>query len=152
MQEEIDSSKKYYDFMESCIFCDLIDQELYFNKRVIMQNDNYIAISPFAPRVPFETWILPRKHQSAFKPIDNNFSQLSDILQTILKKLDNLLDVPPYNFILHTSPFTEEENIYFHWHFEILPKLTRTAGFEWGSGFYINPTPPEEATRFLSEK
>jgi UDPglucose--hexose-1-phosphate uridylyltransferase len=151
VQEEIDSSRKYYDFMESCIFCDLIDQELFFKSRVIMQNEDFIAISPFAPRVPFETWILPKRHESAFQPIDKDFSKLAEITQSILKKLDSLLGVPPYNLLIHTSPFTEEQNIYYHWHIEIIPKLTKLAGFEWGSGFYINPTLPEDATKFMIE-
>jgi UDPglucose--hexose-1-phosphate uridylyltransferase len=73
------------------------------------------------------------------------------MLQRILRQLDRVLDVPPYNFILHTSPFKEEVNDYYHWHVEIVPKLTKTAGFEWGSGFFINPTPPEEAAKFMRD-
>jgi len=151
VQEELDSSRKYYDFMERCIFCDVVNQELSLNKRVIYQNAFYVAIAPFAPRAPFETWILPKLHESSYRSQNNDFSQLAEILQIILRKMDKILDVPPYNFMIHTSPFTEEENIYYHWHIEIIPKLTKTAGFEWGSGFYINPTAPEEAAKFMRE-
>ncbi len=151
VQEEIDSAKKYFDFLERCIYCDVIDQELSLNKRIIHQNTSYLAIAPFAPRTPFETWIIPKDHESSFRPRDNDFSRLAEILQTILKKLDRLLDVPPYSFMVHTSPFTDEENVYYHWHIEIIPRLTKLAGFEWGSGFYINPTSPEEAARFMRE-
>ena len=108
-------------------------------------------MSPFAPREPFETWILPKNHESNFSPRDKSFSSLSEILQRTLKQLDRVLDTPPYNFIVHTSPFKEEINDYYHWHIEIVPKLTKTAGFEWGSGFYINPTAPEEATKYMKE-
>ena len=148
---ELDSAKKYYDSKERCIFCDIISQELETGKRVIYENDKYVALAPFAPREPFETWILPKKHESNFQPADKNFSSLAEILQRILRQLDRVLDVPPYNFILHTSPFKEEVNDYYHWHFELVPKLTKTAGFEWGSGFYINPTPPEEAAKFMRD-
>ncbi len=151
VQEEIDSSKQYYDFMEKCIFCDVIVTELSLNKRIVYQNTDYIAISPFAPRSPFETWILPTQHESSLRPKNNSFSQLAEVLQITLKRLDKILDVPPYSFVVHTSPFTEEENIYYHWHIEIIPRLTRMAGFEWGSGFYINPTSPEDATRYMNE-
>ncbi|MBF0567533.1 MAG: galactose-1-phosphate uridylyltransferase [Nitrospirae bacterium] len=151
VQEELDAAKKYHSFMEKCIYCDLIDQETSINKRIIYQNTSYIAISAYAPRVPFETWILPRRHESSFMPDNNDFTYLAEALQTVLKMLDKILDVPPYSFIVHTTPFTEEDNSYFHWHIEIFPKLTRTAGFEWGSGFYINPTPPEDAARYMRE-
>jgi UDPglucose--hexose-1-phosphate uridylyltransferase len=151
VKEELESAKKYYDNKERCIFCDIINQEISADKRVIYENDKYVALSPFAPREPFETWILPKKHESSFSPADKSFSSFAEILQRILRQLDRVLDTPPYNFIVHTSPFKEENNDYYHWHLEIVPKLTKTAGFEWGSGFYINPTPPEEATKFMRD-
>jgi UDPglucose--hexose-1-phosphate uridylyltransferase len=151
VREEMESSKKYYDSKERCIFCDIISQELESGKRIIYENERYVAISPFAPRDPFETWILPKRHESYFYPPEKSFASFAEILQRVLKQIDRVLDMPPYNFILHTSPFKEEINDYYHWHLEILPRLTRRAGFEWGSGFFINPTPPEEATKFLRE-
>ena len=151
VREEMESSKKYYDNKERCIFCDIINQELITDKRVIYENDQYVTISPFAPREPFETWILPKRHESNFSPPDKSFSGLAEILQRTLRQIDKVLDAPPYNFILHTSPFKDEVNDYYHWHIEIMPKLTKMAGFEWGSGFYVNPTPPEEATKFMRE-
>lgn len=151
VKEEIDSSRHYFEFKERCIFCDLINQEMEAGRRVIYENSGYIAVAPFAPRSPFETWILPKKHEPAFHPPNKSFSALAEALQTVLKQTDKILDTPPYNFVIHTSPFTEEMNDYYHWHIELMPKLTNIAGFEWGSGFYINPTPPEEAARFMRE-
>lgn len=151
VKEEIEAAEQYFHFKERCIFCDVINQELEDGKRVIYENNHYLAVSPFAPIAPFETWILPKKHESAFGPIDKSFSSLADIFQRILKQIDRILDIPPYNFIVHTSPCYDEDNDYYHWHIEILPKLTKIAGFEWGSGFYINPTPPEEAAKFMRE-
>jgi UDPglucose--hexose-1-phosphate uridylyltransferase len=151
VKEETDAARRYYDLKERCIFCDVIRQELESKKRIIYENNGYVALAPFAPSAPFETWILPKKHESGFGPQDGNFSGLAEILQVVLRQIDKILDVPPYNFVIHTSAFTEEVNDYFHWHIEIVPKLTKIAGFEWGSGFYINPTPPEESAKFMRE-
>ena len=151
VKEEVDSSRHYFEFKERCIFCDVINQEMEDGKRVIYENSGYLVIAPFAPRAPFETWILPKKHESVFNPPHKSFSALADALQRVLKQMDRILDTPPYNFIIHTSPFTDEINEYYHWHIELTPKLTNIAGFEWGSGFYINPTLPEEAARFMRE-
>jgi UDPglucose--hexose-1-phosphate uridylyltransferase len=150
VEEELFQAKQYYEYKERCIFCDIIHQESANHKRVISENDDFIALAPFAPRSPFETMILPKKHESSFLT-NVNFSLLALILQQTLKQIDKVLDLPPYNLMIHTSPFKNEENEYYHWHIEIIPKLTKIAGFEWGSGFYINPTPPEEAAQFLRE-
>jgi UDPglucose--hexose-1-phosphate uridylyltransferase len=150
VEEEIFQAKQYYNYKERCIFCDIIHQETADKRRVISENDDFISIAPFAPRSPFETMILPKRHESSYLP-NGNFSLLAQILQLTLKQIDNVLDMPPYNIMIHTSPFKNEENEYYHWHIEIIPKLTKIAGFEWGSGFYMNPTPPEEASKFLRE-
>ncbi|HDH53147.1 MAG TPA: galactose-1-phosphate uridylyltransferase [Nitrospirae bacterium] len=150
VEEELFQAKQYYEYKERCIFCDIIHQETADKKRVISENDDFIALAPFAPRSPFETMILPKRHESSYLP-DGNFSLLAQILQQTLKQIDKILDLPPYNMMIHTSPFKNQENEYYHWHMEIIPKLTKIAGFEWGSGFYINPTPPEEAAKFLRE-
>ncbi|MCK4349955.1 MAG: HIT domain-containing protein, partial [Candidatus Krumholzibacteria bacterium] len=135
-----------------CIFCDIIKQELEVGKRIIYSNDHFIAITPYASRFPFETWILPLEHIPAFEKTNTEyFSALADIIKTVLQRMDTVLDEPPYNFIIHTSPCKTPDLEYYHWHIEIMPKLTRVAGFEWGSGFYINPTPPEDAAQILRD-
>ncbi len=152
VREEVDSGKHYYRDKERCIFCDLIRQETESEVRVIATNDAFIALAPYAPRFPFEMWLLPKQHGSAF---ENNqspvFSHLARMLKDCLRRLDVVLDLPAYNLMLHTSPIGEESNPHYHWHIEIMPKLTKVAGFEWGTGFYICPTPPEESARFLRE-
>jgi UDPglucose--hexose-1-phosphate uridylyltransferase len=150
VQEEIEQAKQYYDYKERCIFCDIIHQESADKRRVISENEDFIVLAPFAPRSPFETIILPKRHESSFGP-DGSFQNLAYILQRTLKQIDKVLNLPPYNMMLHTSPFKIESNDYYHWHIEIIPKLTKIAGFEWGSGFYINPTPPEEAAEFMRQ-
>ncbi len=151
VKDEIKGAMDHHEHRERCLFCDIVHQELDDGRRVVLEADDYIAISPFAPRAPFETWILPKHHESAFAPHNGSFKDLTKVFQTVLKQIDSILDAPPYNFVIHTSPLDIEENEYYHWHIEIMPKLTKIAGFEWGSGFYINPTPPEEAAKFLRE-
>ncbi len=150
--EEIEGAKRYYSYKERCVFCDIIRQESESGIRVIQENRRFISLSPFTPRFPFETWILPKCHDSCFEDLlKEEVEQLAQILKDTLRRMEVVLDNPPYNYLLHTSPLHENENGFYHWHFEIIPKLTKVAGFEWGTGFYINPTPPEEAAKFLRE-
>lgn len=151
VKDEIAGAKHHFEIRERCLFCDIISQELGDGRRVVAEDENYIALAPFAPRSPFETWIMPKEHAAAFAPLEGSFKGLAGIFQKVLKQQDKILETPPYNFMLHTSPFGEEQNEYYHWHIEIMPKLTKTAGFEWGSGFYINPSPPEEAAKYMRE-
>ena len=150
--EETDGSREYFHFKERCIFCDIIRQESESGIRVIADTPAFIAIAPFAPRFPFEIWIIPRVHQSAFEDSQKQeFEQLAVMMKDMLMRLDKVLDFPAYNYIIHTSPIPESPNDHYHWHVEIMPKLTKIAGFEWGTGFHINPTPPEESAKFLRE-
>jgi UDPglucose--hexose-1-phosphate uridylyltransferase len=152
VQYEIEGSKRHYDLKERCIFCDIIRQELRDQTRVVLETPLFIAIAPHAPRFPFETWILPKRHISGFSHCNNDdYRDLAGLLQNLLRRIDRALSNPPYNYVIHTSPFRDEFNDYYHWHIEFMPKLTSVAGFEWGSGFYINPTPPEDAAKFLRE-
>ncbi|MGH7361945.1 MAG: galactose-1-phosphate uridylyltransferase, partial [Candidatus Methylomirabilales bacterium] len=108
--------------------------------------------APFASRFPFETWLLPKTHDAFFEDTQKEeYVSLAKLLRETLRRMDRVLANPPYNFILHNSPLREDDHLHYHWHFEIMPKLTRVAGFEWGSGFYINPTPPEEAAAYLRQ-
>ena len=152
VREEVDGAKHYFREKERCIFCDIIRQETESRVRVIAENDEFISLAPYASRFPFEIWLLPKEHSAAFENSQSSlFASLAQLLKDNLSRLDAALDHPAYNFMLHTSPVGEEINDHYHWHIEIIPKLTKVAGFEWGTGFYICPTPPEEATRFLRE-
>lgn len=148
--EEMEGAKRYYDFKERCIYCDIIDTELHERERVVFETEHAIAVTPFASRSPFETWILPRRHQDSFErgPTDC-YMDIARTLRVVLRKLRTALDDPAYNFMLHTTPFHQGPQPHYHWHIEIIPMLTNVAGFEWGSGFHINPTPPEKAAEFL---
>ncbi|MGQ9617648.1 MAG: galactose-1-phosphate uridylyltransferase [Candidatus Aminicenantia bacterium] len=152
VMEEIAEARQYYELKERCIFCDIIKQEIKENVRNIVENDDFIAISPYAPRFPFETWILPKNHSHAFEENQvHEMENLASILKDFLERVTKILHDPPYNLILHNSPFIDGVKEIYHWHIEFMPTLTKVAGFEWGTGFYINPTPPEDSARYLKK-
>jgi UDPglucose--hexose-1-phosphate uridylyltransferase len=152
VDQEIKGSRKYYEYKERCVFCDMVRQEISDQVRVVSENDMFIAFCPYASRFPFEIWILPKVHDSRFDDVqENEVKMLTHILRNVFRKLNRALDNPPFNYLIHTAPVKEEYLPHYHWHIEIMPKLTRLAGFEWGTGCYINPTPPEEAAKYLRE-
>jgi len=152
VQEELKGARQYYDYRERCIFCDMLQQELRERERLIFENASCVAVAPFASRFPFETWIMPKVHQADFLQIGKQSAiDLARAMKEVLVRLKRTLNDPPYNYMLHTMPLQENDPDAYHWHIEIIPKLTKVAGFEWGSGFYINPTPPEEAAAALRE-
>jgi UDPglucose--hexose-1-phosphate uridylyltransferase len=156
LEREIQGAKRYYSYKERCIFCDIVSQELSQRARLVSENPLFVAIAPYAPRFPFETWILPKKHMPRYEEGEREvYESLAQILGETLRRLKKALKDPPFNYILHTSPFNDphigDVSQIYHWHIEVMPRVTKVAGFEWGSGFYINPTPPEDAARFLRE-
>jgi UDPglucose--hexose-1-phosphate uridylyltransferase len=152
IQEELSGSSEYYARHERCVWCDIVRQERRERRRLILDRDGWVALAPFAPRFPFETWILPTAHQSSFEESDvDALRGLAGLLGDFLRRMNGLLHDPPFNFMLHTAPLHEPALDHFHWHLEIIPTLTRMAGFEWGSGFFINPVPPEDAASALGE-
>lgn len=152
IEEEIDGAREYFHYHDRCIYCDIIRQEMQEPSRIVFQDNHFLVFCPFASRFPFEMLIIPMVHQPFFEVIDNDHVHgFANALQASLRRMNGLLPDIPYNFILHTSPCSDSYRDLFHWHVEIIPKLTRVAGFEWGSGFYINPTPPEDAAQMLRE-
>ena len=162
VKEELLGTRRYFEDKERCLICDLLNQEREAKTRVVIDSTHFIALCPFASRFPFELWIVPKRHNCDFSKMQpEELSDLAQAFKQILSRLKSVLDDPPYNALLHTAPFrhprggrpgrwkTIEED--YHWHIELIPRLTRVAGFEWGSGFYINPTPPEESAKYLRE-
>ncbi|MBZ5658295.1 MAG: galactose-1-phosphate uridylyltransferase [Acidobacteriia bacterium] len=151
-------ARDYFALKERCVYCDVLQQELKGRKRLITENEDFVAFAPFASRFPFEMTVLPKFHSSAFSRIGaTQIDNVSRILRDLLQKLDQSLGGPPYNLSLHDRPFLRRRGDYwntieedFHWHIEILPQMFRITGFEWASGFFYNPVPPELAARSLS--
>jgi UDPglucose--hexose-1-phosphate uridylyltransferase len=150
LREELDGARAHFAAKERCVYCDIVRQELREGTRVIQENADLVALAPYAPRFAFETWLLPKRHAARFEDAPRHeYESLARLLRSVLQRMDRALERPSYNLIIHTAPFSSGIEDVFHWHVEIMPKLTRVAGFEWGTGFYINPTSPEEAARVL---
>jgi UDPglucose--hexose-1-phosphate uridylyltransferase len=152
VQEEMNGALEFFNYRGRCIYCDMVHQELSSERRVVLETPHFVSLAPFASRFPFETWIIPKSHNSHFENIQKTeVDELGTVLKTILLKLESALENPAYNYIIHTSPFDSQALPHYHWHLEVIPRLTRVAGFEWGTGFYINSVPPEQAAQFLRE-
>jgi UDPglucose--hexose-1-phosphate uridylyltransferase len=150
IREELEGARHHFQQKERCVFCDVLRQELRNGARVIAESGDFVAIAPYAPRFPFETWLLPKRHRSRFEETTpGEFASLARMLKDLLQRMNAILLSPPYNLIVHSAPLQEDAGNFYHWHLEVMPKLTRIAGFEWGTGFYINPTGPEEAADVL---
>jgi len=150
IEEELSTAITHYNEHNTCVFCDMIQSEIKNQSRIVDESEHFIAFCPYAPRFAFETWIFPKTHQSEFTDLtDGQKHDLSGFWGNILKRQSNVLNDPPYNFMLHTAPISHANKSHFHWHLEIAPYLNNIAGFERGTDYYINPTPPEDAAEHL---
>jgi UDPglucose--hexose-1-phosphate uridylyltransferase len=157
--EMLNGSLQHYRYKKRCIFCDIIDQEQMLEERVVMASNHFMVLCPFAAAHPFELWIVPTRHQSDYtQASDDELRDLAGVMGKLVGKYKKTLGDVHYNYVLHTTPSESAmgddfpySHAHYHWHMELFPRLTKTAGFEWGTGFYINPTPPEEAARYLRE-
>ncbi len=157
---ELGAARDHFLLKERCIFCDLLDHELSDGRRIVCVDDDFVTYCPYAARFPYEMTLMPRRHAHDFSMADDGLlEKLARHMREALSRMHTALDHPPYNFLLHTAPNTRSNTLRpgywstlafdWHWHFEILPRLTSVAGFEWGTGFYINPTAPEDAATDL---
>ena len=160
VKTELEVCRSYFRNHDRCLICDLIGEELTDGRRVVYDDGQFLVVAPYASCFPFELRLFPRRHGHDFAlQNDDSLAACAAALRNVLRRLRNLLRDPPFNFILHTAPPMQprpEHPDYwatlagdYHWHIELVPRLNRIAGFEWGSGFFINLMPPEDATRFL---
>ena len=143
---------RYYDETGVCVFCDLLAFELRDVHRIVAENDDFVAFCPYAAGVPYEIWIIPRRHEASFGEIEpQERPGFAAILRTTLGKLYKALNNPDYNYVIHTAPHHSATVPHYHWHVQILPRLTTPAGFEIGSGISINIALPEQTAKHLRE-
>lgn len=141
---------RYYDNNGHCLYSDLMERELRSGKRIVIETECFVAFHPFASQRPFETWILPKKHQASFGNISRDDRRnLGHVLRLILMKLYRGLSDPDFNYVIDTAPVGDENEPYYMWHMRIIPRLTELAGFEIGSGIYINTAVPEQTAQFM---
>ncbi|MGB4218956.1 MAG: hypothetical protein WBK63_07670 [Bacillota bacterium] len=153
VQAELKQSEDYYEFSSSCVVCDLIQSELSAETRVLLRSDAFVAIAPYAARVPYEIWILPTRHASSFVAItDAEAREMAFCLGRVLLALAEDLGDPPYSYYIHTAPARAGDMSYYHWHLELIPRVTAVTGIEYGTGIPVNPMSPEQSAAFLSRK
>jgi UDPglucose--hexose-1-phosphate uridylyltransferase len=141
---------RHYDEFGECIFCQVIAEEIEENARIVMVTDHFVVLEPFASPTPFTTHIYPRRHMASFGDISREeLADLGHTLRTLLGKLYFGLDNPDFNYTVRTAPSEDARVNYYHWHISVIPRLTRVAGFELGSGMFINTVLPESAAEFL---
>ena len=160
LKEELYGAERLHKQFHECIFCRMIKEDLEkCHDRLVAKNTHFVALTPFASRFPFEMGLYPLRHSPHYSKLTGGeLLSMARILKDILTRLKTVLSDPPFNFIIHQAPnlnlskkkWPRVEKSY-HWHMEITPVLTRVAGFELGTGFYINPVPPETAAKYLRE-
>lgn len=152
IRAEVEEARRYYDDRLRCAYCDVLQKELKAVKRIIVESDHFVAFAPFAPRMPYEVWIVPRMHKPSFGLISEEETEdLANITNTLFRAFFNGLNDPHYNVLFHSAPLRDSCEDYYHWHIEILPRITIQAGFELGTGIYINTILPEEAASYLRQ-
>jgi UDPglucose--hexose-1-phosphate uridylyltransferase len=148
--QKLNTFHQHYEYRERCLFCDIAAQEQDQQSRIVLDSGRFLSFAPYASRFPFELWVAPKFHGSHFEALSpEHLEELAFLLKRSLQKLEKGLNRPGWNYMLFTAPFRSTPSPIFHWHLEIIPRLTSVAGFEWGTGFYINPVPPEDAAAFL---
>lgn len=151
LEDELAAARRRYEALTRCAFCALVESEISRRERVVSHDVDTVAVSAFAARVPFETWILPRRHRAAFdEETDEGLRAVAVRIRDVMRRLDVALTSPSLTVLLHMAPGGEAIDAY-HWHLEVLPRLMPVNGLAWDGGIHINPVSPEEATRVLRE-
>ncbi len=149
---ELKGAEIYHRANKLCVFCAMIEWELEAKKRVIFENDLFVAFCPFASRSAFEVWVLPKKHSPYFERLDDAMKVAGgEALKEAVRKIGKVLGGPAYNFYLHTAPCDGKDYPHYHWHIEILPKTSIWSGFELSTGIEISTIEPEKAAEYLQE-
>lgn len=143
IRARVQTSSEYKSQYHRCLMCDMIRNECSEFKRIVCQNEHFVCFLPYAALSSFHTWIFPLKHHAHFGRLsDDQIPALAEILRLVLKAQERLLNAPDYNFVIRSAPVDcPDEN--YHWYISVIPRLTKTAGFEIGSNIYINGSLPE---------
>lgn len=152
LRDRLINALRHFDEYGECIFCRVLNLELREQTRLVMETEHFVAFVQFATLTPFSMLIMPRRHMACFSEIsDAEAVDLAHILRRTLAKLYHGLNDPDFNYTIRTAPRESCGVKYFHWYVSIIPRLTRVAGFELGSGMFINTSLPEENAAFLRD-
>lgn len=150
VRNRVSEAMRYYDAHGRCVFCDMLRYEHDDGRRIVLENEHFIAYTPYASSAPYEIVLQPKTHHSSFGTLESHeYADLAFVLQNLLARLWRLLDDPDYNYVIDTAPIHMTQVPFYHWALLIYPRLTTRAGFEIGSGIVINVVAPEEAARQL---
>ncbi|MEW6108352.1 MAG: galactose-1-phosphate uridylyltransferase [Nitrospirota bacterium] len=150
VRNRIEEGIRYFDNTGECLICATLKDELSDGRRIILDTAHFVTFIPYAALSPFHIWIFPKRHCATFSTItEEEINDFSFNLKTIFLKFYEGLDDPDYNFIIRSQNPKECNSEYFHWYLSIVPRVIQTAGFELGSGMYINTAIPEKSTEFM---
>ena len=154
VDDELEGARRFLEANATCVFCRTLEDERRAGTRLVFENSAFVVFAPYAARTPFETWIMPRRHAASFGDLDlaTEKPAFAEALQLTLKALQEGLNDPPFNYFIHSAPFKADAADAYHWHLELIPKLSTAAGFELGTGMWINVVKPEESAAFLRDR
>lgn len=151
VNSELEAARRHLRENGGCYYCQLLERETGEGRRIVFRRSGYTVFCPFASRFAYETWILPDAHTERFEESSPEaLRQLATVLRETILRIETQLGQPGYNILFQSAPFRRKVP-YFHWRVEILPSVSRPAGFEWGTGIHINPVFPEEAAELLRD-
>ena len=152
IRHKLEEALRYYDDTGKCVYCHMTEEEMKERTRIIYETYNFVSFAPFASRFPFETWVVPKRHNACFGAISlDETKEVARFMKVILRKIYIGLNNPDFNFVIHCAPIEDSNKPHYHWHIKIIPRITIAAGFELGTGMYINISLPEECAKFLRE-
>ncbi len=153
IRNSIIGSRRYWNYHNKCIHCQIIEWDREDGQRIVFENEKFIALCPFASKMAFTVRIYPKEHLSYFERVNEEQKDaLAEVFQVVTSKIKKALNSPSYNFFLRTSPCDGKDYSHYHWHFEILPRTSIQAGFEFGAGMEISTIEPEKAAGYLREQ
>jgi UDPglucose--hexose-1-phosphate uridylyltransferase len=145
-----DEARKYFDEFGACVFCEMMRHEAQDSSRIILETEHFLVFCPYASVSPFHTWVVPKGHIASFFHASRaEVDDLGRVMHTLLRKIYRGLNNPDYNYVIRTAPVRDLGAPYLHWYITIIPRISLAAGFELGSGIFINPSLPEECAAFL---
>jgi UDPglucose--hexose-1-phosphate uridylyltransferase len=158
LKEILEGARRHYQIKERCVLCDVVQDQLEHGERLILATERFVALAPWASRHPYEFWVVPRDHACDFETATSgDLAELAHVLRRLLARVEEVLPEPAYNLFLYSAPSRDRRSGYwrtlaedFHWQIQVLPRPTQVAGFELGSGLFVNPVLPEDAAKMLA--
>ncbi len=145
-----DQARMHFDEVGTCAYCEMLQHERADGRRIILESEHFVAFTPYASVSPFHIWIVPTNHVASFFHADTaEIDDLGEIMHAVMRRLYVGLNNPDYNYVIRSAPVRDLGSPYLHWYITVIPRISLAAGFELGSGIYINPSLPEECAQYL---